>query len=190
MAELMLGVPLFPGESGVDQLVEIIKVLGTPTREQIKNMNPNYTDYKFPQIKASTWSKVFKSRSYTSDSLEFLPLLLDYTPTIRLTATEAMVHPFFDELRNPDTRLPSGRELPPLFDFTEEELSNFKPDQLKKLVPAHAVPELRQRHISLDSLRRVPKRNPKDVSDASQSLAGNPNNIVSPREGDSSELDR
>ena len=27
LAELLLGVPLFPGESGVDQLVEIIKVL-------------------------------------------------------------------------------------------------------------------------------------------------------------------
>ena len=26
MAELLLGSPLFPGESGVDQLVEIIKV--------------------------------------------------------------------------------------------------------------------------------------------------------------------
>ncbi|KAJ2994859.1 regulator of ime2 [Globomyces sp. JEL0801] len=58
MAELMLGQPLFPGESGVDQLVEIIKVLGTPTREQIKSMNPNYTDYKFPQIKAAPWAKV------------------------------------------------------------------------------------------------------------------------------------
>ena len=33
-AELMLGQPIFPGDSGVDQLVEIIKVLGTPTREQ------------------------------------------------------------------------------------------------------------------------------------------------------------
>ena len=30
----MLGQPIFPGDSGVDQLVEIIKVLGTPTREQ------------------------------------------------------------------------------------------------------------------------------------------------------------
>ena len=58
MAELILGQPLFPGESGVDQLVEIIKVLGTPTREQIKNMNPNYTEYKFPQIKACPWPKV------------------------------------------------------------------------------------------------------------------------------------
>nr|GEW53239.1 glycogen synthase kinase [Tanacetum cinerariifolium] len=29
--------PLFPGVSGVDQLVEIIKVLGTATREEIKS---------------------------------------------------------------------------------------------------------------------------------------------------------
>ena len=33
VAELLVGQPLFPGESGVDQLVEIIKVLGTPTKE-------------------------------------------------------------------------------------------------------------------------------------------------------------
>ena len=31
IAELLVGQPLFPGESGVDQLVEIIKVLGTKT---------------------------------------------------------------------------------------------------------------------------------------------------------------
>lgn len=37
----------------IDQLVEIIKVLGTPTREQIKTMNPNYMEHKFPQIKVS-----------------------------------------------------------------------------------------------------------------------------------------
>jgi hypothetical protein len=54
----MLGQPIFPGNSGVDQLVEIIKILGTPTREQIKEMNPNYTDFKFPQVKAHPWSKV------------------------------------------------------------------------------------------------------------------------------------
>jgi glycogen synthase kinase 3 beta len=35
MGELLTGAPLFPGESGVDQLVEIIKILGTPTREQV-----------------------------------------------------------------------------------------------------------------------------------------------------------
>lgn len=58
MGELILGRPLFPGDSGVDQLVEIIKVLGTPSREQIRDLNPNYTEYKFPQIKPCPWTKV------------------------------------------------------------------------------------------------------------------------------------
>ena len=57
-AELLLGQPIFPGDSGVDQLVEIIKVLGTPTKEQIRQMNSNYTEFKFPQIKAHPWNKV------------------------------------------------------------------------------------------------------------------------------------
>ena len=58
-AELLLGQPIFPGDSGVDQLVEIIKVLGTPTKEQIRQMNSNYTEFKFPQIKPHPWTKVF-----------------------------------------------------------------------------------------------------------------------------------
>ena len=60
MAELILGQPLFPGDSGVDQLVEIIKVLGTPSRDQIHSMNPNYSEFKFPIIKANQWNKVFE----------------------------------------------------------------------------------------------------------------------------------
>lgn len=58
MGELLLGQPLFPGESGIDQLVQIIKVLGAPSKEQMEKMNPNYTDHKFPQIKAHPFSKV------------------------------------------------------------------------------------------------------------------------------------
>lgn len=30
---------------------------------------------------------------------------------------DALTHPFFDELRDPNTRLPNGRFLPPLFNF-------------------------------------------------------------------------
>lgn len=34
------------------------QILGTPTREEIRCMNPNYTEFKFPQIKAHPWHKV------------------------------------------------------------------------------------------------------------------------------------
>ena len=30
---------------------------------------------------------------------------------------EACIHPFFDELRDPNASLPNGRPLPPLFNF-------------------------------------------------------------------------
>jgi glycogen synthase kinase 3 beta len=123
MAELMLGQPLFPGESGIDQLVEIIKVLGTPTRDQIRTMNPNYMEHKFPQIKPHPFNKVF--RKADNNAIELISRLLEYTPTERLSAIDAMVHPFFDELRDPSTRLPDSRhpnsplkDLPVLFDFT------------------------------------------------------------------------
>lgn len=38
--------------------VIVVKVVGTPTREEIQAMNQNYTEFKFPQIKAHPWNKV------------------------------------------------------------------------------------------------------------------------------------
>ncbi|CAD5174309.1 shaggy-related protein kinase kappa isoform X1 [Musa acuminata AAA Group] len=137
MAELFLGQPLFPGESGVDQLVEIIKVLGTPTREEIKCMNPNYTEFKFPQIKAHPWHKVFQKR-LPPEAVDLVSRFLQYSPNLRCTALEACLHPFFDELRDPNTRLPNGRPLPPLFNFKSHEIRGIPPDVLERLIPEHA----------------------------------------------------
>lgn len=72
---MLLGHPLYPGESAVDQLVEIIKVLGTPTKEQIHTMNENYNEYKFPQLKPTSWNNVFK-RELPSDVLDLISKLL------------------------------------------------------------------------------------------------------------------
>jgi len=154
MAELMLGQPLFPGESGIDQLVEIIKILGTPTREQIKTMNPNYMEHKFPQIKPHPFNKVFRPRT-PADAIDLVSKLLEYTPNSRLSAIEAMVHPLFDELRTEGVRMPNGREFPRLFDFTKEEMS-INPDLNRQLVPEWCLPELLSRGIDLDNFEPIP----------------------------------
>jgi len=135
-AELLLGQPLFPGDSGVDQLVEIIKVLGTPTREEISAMNSNYTEFKFPQIKACQWRKVFRSKT-PDEAMDFISRTLAYAPERRVKPLEGCAHSFFDELRDEKTRLPPlGKPLPPLFDFTSHEL-NSRPEILDKLIPLH-----------------------------------------------------
>ena len=49
--ELLTGVSLFPGNDSIGQLVEIIKMLGTPSREEIFYMNPHYSnEFTFPAI--------------------------------------------------------------------------------------------------------------------------------------------
>ncbi|GAB4830624.1 Shaggy- protein kinase NtK-1 [Ancistrocladus abbreviatus] len=105
LTELLLGQPLFPGVSGVDLLVEIIKISGTPMREEIKCMNPNYTEFKFPQIEAQPWHKIFHKR-IPPEAMDLVSRLLQYSPDFRCTALEALVDPFFNELCDPNTCLP------------------------------------------------------------------------------------
>lgn len=38
--EMLNKVPLFIGESSIDHLIEVIKVMGTPTKTQVVDMNP------------------------------------------------------------------------------------------------------------------------------------------------------
>src|SRR4051812_40716019 len=64
-------------------------------------------------------------RKASQEAIDLISRLLEYTPTQRLSAIEAMCHPFFDELRDPNTRLPDSRgatgnikDLPRLFDFS------------------------------------------------------------------------
>jgi len=134
LAELLLGVPLFPGESGVDQLVEIIKVLGTPTLEEIQAMNQNYTEYKFPQVKPHPWHKVFRPRTPT-DAIELVSRFLRYAPDSRIKPLEGCAMPFFDELRDQALQLPGNRAPPPLFDFKPQELFEHPPSIRQKLTP-------------------------------------------------------
>ena len=39
------------------------QVMGTPSAQQVRSMNPNYNEFKFPQIKPQPWSKVVRCPS-------------------------------------------------------------------------------------------------------------------------------
>lgn len=133
--------------TGIDQLVEIIKVLGTPSKAQILAMNASYRDHKFPQIQPVPLSQVssplpcplishLNSFSPPSDprigqilpkasplGLDLLGQLLQFDPRCRVDAAEALAHPWFDDLRperNGQVKptMPNGREVPQLWDWT------------------------------------------------------------------------
>jgi glycogen synthase kinase 3 beta len=117
-------------------------------------------------------SQVFRKAS--TDAIDLISRLLEYTPTQRLSAIEALCHPFFDELRDPSTKLPDSRgnggvrDLPPLFDFSRHgtycvlgqsllrylltviELS-ILPSMNERLVPQHARQALLAKGIDLNN---------------------------------------
>jgi len=64
--------------------------------------------------------------------MDFIGATLAYAPDRRIRPLEGCTHSFFDELRDERVRLPNGKSLPPLFDFTEHEL-NQSPEILEKV---------------------------------------------------------
>ena len=139
-AELLLGSPVFPGDSGVGQLIEIIKVLGSPSKEEVIAMNPQHTTFKFPQIKAQVWNKVFRGK-VPATAIDLVSQWLCYDPVKRTKPLESLAHPFFDELREVNCKLPNGKDLPTsLFNWTEAEIAYAEAVGLKeKLMPQHTL---------------------------------------------------
>lgn len=136
MAEMVLGQPLFTGNNGIDQGCEIMKVLGTPTNDELRAMNPNYPrNYNFtPAISKLRWSDVLKGQT-SADGCDLIDQLVRYDPAARLPPAHCMLHSFFDQLRTAEN--PSVPT--PLFDFLEDELWFCTASEREKLVPAWYV---------------------------------------------------
>merc|ERR1712227_93321 len=76
-------------------------------------------------------------RARTSpEAIDLVSRLLEYTPSARISPLQACAHSFLDELREAGTKLPNGRDLPQLFNFTEQELK-IQPSLNSQLLPAH-----------------------------------------------------
>jgi glycogen synthase kinase 3 beta len=134
LAELLLGRPLFEGKTALEQLVEVIKVLGTPNKSQVTSMNPTQGEFRFPALPKKPWDIVLRPGT-PAEAADLLDKLLVYVPSDRLTAYQALKHVFFDELRVKTTHLFSGRELPLLFNWNDQEVEGMPDDILRDFTP-------------------------------------------------------
>ncbi|KAF6761554.1 CMGC/CDK/CDK7 protein kinase [Ephemerocybe angulata] len=98
-AELMLRIPYMPGENELDQLKTIFRALGTPTEEDWPGHTklPNYVAVgQFPK---PPLRDLFTAAS--ADALNLLSKCLIYEPRKRISAKEALSHPYFFALPYP-----------------------------------------------------------------------------------------
>jgi len=97
-AEMSLGRPLFPGSSAPDQLQKIFKLLGTPSEETWPGVS-ELPDWKadFHKYEAHPLSEIVPNMDQLG--LDLLGRMLQYDPSQRITAKNAMAHPYFSDLQ-------------------------------------------------------------------------------------------
>jgi serine/threonine protein kinase len=93
-AEMLLKKPIFPGDSEIDQLFKIFRQMGTPT-EDVWHGCTSLPDYKpsFPKWKRQELTKVFENSHPAA--IDLLEKMLIYEPAQRISAREALNHPYF-----------------------------------------------------------------------------------------------
>jgi len=110
MGELIDGQPLFPGESEIDQLYVIQKVMGPLTSDQMELFlrNPRFLGLKFPDMsRPETIEKRYVGK-LTRKALSFMKGLLQMDPAKRFDAAAALGHSYFDGLREDQDNTPAA----------------------------------------------------------------------------------
>ncbi|RHY35036.1 hypothetical protein DYB32_000436 [Aphanomyces invadans] len=137
---------MFPGKSYVDQLkvgsvrlCVIIEVVGTPSTFSFCD-NPTARRFagrqlltRSPVIAKVAWPEVFPHAN--PEALNLLDKLLQFDPNERITASDALKHPYFDSCRNDelDSMLftPNDADGPPASTL---DYKKVEPAQLKQLL--------------------------------------------------------
>ena len=105
-AELMLRKPYFPGSSDIDQLGRIYQGLGTPTEENWPGHKtlPDYVE--FSPCPCPPLRQLFVTAP--PEALDLLQKLMAFDPNRRLSADDALKHPYFttQPLATPFPNLP------------------------------------------------------------------------------------
>ncbi|KFO98923.1 Mitogen-activated protein kinase 15, partial [Calypte anna] len=121
LGELLLGKPLFPGTSTVNQIEQILRVIPAPSPEDLLALQSHFRASVLSHITSRqriTFEEMLPP-STPQPALDLLKKLLVFNPDKRLTAEEALQHPYVRRFHCParepsldhDVILPLGDDI-------------------------------------------------------------------------------
>ncbi|KAF3486720.1 hypothetical protein F2Q69_00054813 [Brassica cretica] len=95
-AELVNKQAIFAGDSELQQLLSIFRLLGTPNEQVWPGVSKLKDWHEYPQWKPLSLSTAVPNLD--ESGLDLLSKMLEYEPVKRISAKKAMEHPYFDDL--------------------------------------------------------------------------------------------
>jgi glycogen synthase kinase 3 beta len=139
------GSPLFVSESSYGQLSAIVEIIGCPTDEDLASFEHNAV--MPPGVKQVRSLKSVLPSHTPEDILDLLNKIFTYNPSKRITASEAICHPCFDDLFREGMNMPNGQPFPVL----EREVCSTN-SKLKKNLPSITSSSKPRRKLARSSL--------------------------------------
>uniref|UniRef100_A0A669EVJ9 mitogen-activated protein kinase n=1 Tax=Oreochromis niloticus TaxID=8128 RepID=A0A669EVJ9_ORENI len=126
MAELLTGRALFPGTDHINQLQHILRLTGTPPATLMNRM-PSYEARNYisslPHMPKRSFADVFIGANPLAVDLLERMLVLDTDK--RITAAEALAHPYFAQYHDPDDE-PEAEPYDQSFESRELQIDEWK----------------------------------------------------------------
>lgn len=129
LAELLGGRPFFKGRDYVDQLNQILHILGTPNEETLSRIgSPRAQEYvrNLPFMPKKPFQSLFPNAN--PDALDLLDRMLAFDPSSRISVEQALEHPYLqiwhDASDEPD--------CPSVFDFDFEVVEDV--GEMRKMI--------------------------------------------------------
>ncbi|KAL1888423.1 mitogen activated protein kinase 2 [Ceratocystis pirilliformis] len=166
LAELLGGRPFFKGRDYVDQLNQILHILGTPNEETLCRIGSTRAqEYvrNLPYMPKKHFASLFPNAN--PQALDLLDRMLAFDPSQRISVEEALEHPYLSIWHDPSDE----PECPTTFNFDFEVVEDV--GEMRKMILAEV-------HRFREIVRQVP-----NAQTGGAATAGQPAQVPMPQGG-------